>query len=136
MSNRRVREELQRKECKFKLYEEYKKKEDLQLNYKTCRGYFKDSGASITQVVFLILKKKYDYPWQEKFIRQATTAARGVRDAEIDIPQFNYKEKVNTILSRFVKDHFSEIMRTWRDGGDYPQFVRDLGEKHEKIFGV
>lgn len=134
MSNRKVREQLERKEQKNVLYEEYKKKADLMLDYQTCRGFLKESGVGITDVVFLILKKKYDYHWQTKFIRQATNAARGVRDAEIEIPQFNYKEKVSDILSRFVKDHFNEIMRTWRNG-EYPLVVRGLGEKYERMFG-
>ena len=131
MSNKRIREELRRKEMRSSFYEKYKSKEDLMLNYKTCRAYFKETGCSITDVVFMILKKKYDYPWQAKFIRQATNSARGVRDAEIDIPQFNFKEKVSTILSRFVKDHFYEIMQTWRSG-DYPLDVRYIGEEYEK----
>lgn len=120
------------------LYDLYKKEEEkdpLLLNFKVCKGYFGDPSASVTQIVFLILKRKYDYPWQEKILRKATTAARGVRDAEIDIPQFNYKEKVTTILSKFVKDRFNEIMRKWRDG-DYPMVIRDLGERYERIYGV
>ena len=134
MSNRRVREELERKAAKSGLYEKYKKQEDLLLNYKTCRAYFKETGVSITNVVFMILRLKYDYPWQAKFIRQATNAARGVRDAVIEIPEFNYKEKVSDILSRFVRDHFNEIMRTWRSS-DYPIEVRYLGEEYEKLVG-
>ena len=134
MSNKKVREALQKKADQNNFYEEYKKKEDLLLNYQTCRGYLKVSGVGITDLVFLILKKKYDYPWQEKFIRQATHAARGVRDAEIEIPQFNFKEKASVILSRFVRDNFTRIMRTWRDG-DYPLIVRDLGERYERIYG-
>lgn len=132
MSNKRIREEIERKTLQNGLYDKYKKKEDLLLNYKTCRAFFKESGVSITDVVFMILKRKYDYPWQAKFIRQATNAARGVRDAEIDIPEFNFKEKVSDILSRFVKDHFNEIMRTWRSS-DYPLEVRYLGEEYERI---
>lgn len=132
MANKRVREELEKKAKENNLYDEYKKKESLLLNYQTCRGFFKESGMSITDIVFLILKKKYDYPWQTKIIRQATMDARGKRDAVISIPQFNFEEKVSAILSKFVKDNFNEIMRTWYTS-DYPLIVRDLGEKYDRL---
>lgn len=131
MSNKRVREELEKK-AKFNgLYDKYKAKADLLLDYQTCRGFLKTNG-SITDIVYLILKKKYDYPWQDKFIRQATMAARGQRDGEIVIEQFNFREKISDILSKFVKNNFNEIMRTYYER-NYPLAVKYLGEEYDEL---
>lgn len=125
MSNSRIRKALESKEKQSKLYETYKKREDLLLNYNTCRAYLKMSGCSVLQVVEAILKRKYNLPWQAKIVRKAIDGVRGERNALIKIEQFRYEEKVYDILSKFVKDHFNEIMDNCQMG-DYPLVVKDI----------
>lgn len=132
MSNSRITRELKKQQSHTKLYEEYKKKEDLILNYQVCKAFFKGAGVSVADMIFLILKRKYNYNWQAKFIRQAINAVKGQRNPVIDIPQFNYKEHQNDILSRFVRDNFDNIMKEWYLEG-YPLIIKNLGEKYDKI---
>lgn len=130
MSNSRVRKELESREKQSKLYEKYKAKEDLMLNYNTCRAYLKLGSCPIMGVVEAILKRKYNLPWQAKIVSKAIMplrGERGVRNVVIEIPQFNYAEKVQDILSKFVKDHFNDILSKREFNADYPIFVRDLG---------
>ena len=113
-----------------KKYLEYKKKENLLMNYQMCKAYFRDMSASVTYVVELILRQKYDLPWQLKFIRRATMDARGKSNALIDIPQFRYSEHVNDILSKFVKKNFAKMVGDQKNNSNYPFKFRDIIENY------
>ncbi len=129
MSNKRVRLALEAKSSKEREYNEYKKNESLLLNYGMCKAYFDDMSASVTSVVESILREKYNLPWQSKFIRKATMGARGKRNAVISIPQFKYEERVNDILSKFVKSKFDVMVSRSRRNPNYPFALRDMLEK-------
>ena len=130
MSNSRVRKALEARERHSKAYDDYKKSETLVTNYQMCKAYFHDSSASIIGVVELILKEKYNLPWQLKFIRKATMDARGKKNATISIPQFKYEECVNDILSKFVRKNFDKMVADQKKNSAYPFAFRDIIEKN------
>ena len=130
MSNSKVRKQLEAIEAKTKKYSQYTKIETLLLNYQMCKAYFHDSGASIIGVAELILKEKYNLPWQLKFIRKAVMDARGKKNPTITIPQFKYEETEHDILSKFVKYNFDKIVADQKKNSTYPFAFRDLMEKN------
>ena len=130
MSNRKVREQLERINAKSKAYEEYKKKSSLVTDYQICKAFFHDPTCSILCLVEKILKEKYNLPWQEKFIRKATMDARGKTNAVISIPQFKFEETTANILSKYVKRNFNVILADQRQNREYPFMLRDIVEKY------
>jgi hypothetical protein len=130
MSNKKVRMAIEAQEAKNKFFNTYKSKADLLLNFQMCKAYYKDSGLSILAIVENVLKAKYNLPWQEKIIRKAINDARGVADATITIPQFNYEEKVRDILSKFVEKHFDKMALDAKSNSMYPQVLRDIIERY------
>jgi len=130
MSNSKVRKALEAKARETKKYDEYKKVETLLTNYQMCKAYLHDPSASIIAVVELILKQKYNLPWQLKFIRKATMEARGKSNPLISIPQFKYDERVNDILSKFVKKNFDKMVADQKKNNTYPFIFRDIIEKN------
>jgi hypothetical protein len=95
-----------------------------------CKAYFHDQGASIVGIAELILKEKYNLPWQSKFIRRALSDARGKNNPMISIPQFKYDEHLHDILSKFVKKNFDKMVADQKKNGAYPFAFRDLLEKN------
>ena len=131
MSNSKIRKILEARENQSKHLEDYKKVESLLINYQMCKAYFHDASASIIGVVELILREKYNLPWQLKFIRKATMEARGKSNALISIPKFKYEEKVNDILSKFVRKNFGDMASDFKNNKNtmYPLVLRDIIEK-------
>ena len=130
MSNSKVRKQLEALEARNKFFDSYKKIESVILNYQMCKAYFHDQSASIIGVVELILKEKYNLPWQLKFIRKATMEARGKSNPLISIPQFKYEERVNDILSKFVRKNFDKMVSDQKKNSNYPFALRDIIEKN------
>lgn len=129
MSNSKVRKQLEALEAKTKKYSQYKKIENVILNYQMCKAFFHDPSVSIIGVVEMILKEKYNLPWQLKFIRKVTMEARGKKNPLIVIPQFKYEERVDNILSKFVKKNFDKMAADQKKNGAYPFAFRDIMEK-------
>lgn len=129
MSNSKVRKQLEALEAKTKKYSQYKKIENVILNYQMCKAFFHDPSVSIIGVVEMILKEKYNLPWQLKFIRKVTMEARGKKNPLIEIPQFKYEERVDNILSKFVKKNFDKMAADQKKNGAYPFAFRDIMEK-------
>lgn len=130
MSNSKVRKQLEAIEAKTKKYSEYRKIETLLLNYQMCKAYFRDSGASIIGIAELILKEKYNLPWQTKFMRRALMKAWGKNNPMISIPQFNYDERLHDILSKFVKKNFDKMVADQKKNSTYPFAFRELMERN------
>ena len=130
MSNSKVRKQLEALEARNKFFDSYKKIESVILNYQMCKAYFHDPSVSIIGVVELILKEKYNLPWQLKFIRKATMEARGKSNPLISIPQFKYEERVNDILSKFVRKNFDKMVSDQKKNSNYPFALRDIIEKN------
>ena len=55
--------------------------------------------------------------------------ARGKSNALISIPQFKFEERVNDILSKFVKRNFDKMVIGQRKGFSYPFAFRNIVEK-------
>ena len=128
MSNSKVRKQLEAIEAKTKKYSQYKKIESLILNYQMCKAYFHDPSASILTIVGVILKQKYNLPWQAKFVDKAIMDARGKTNPTITIPKFKFEEKQNDILSKFVKNKFDKMVADQKKNGSYPFAFRDIVE--------
>lgn len=130
MSNSKVRKQLEAIEAKTKKYSEYAKVESLLLNYQMCKAYFHGQSASIIGVAELILKEKYNLPWQMKFIRRALMNAWGKNNPMISIPQFKYDERLHDILSKFVKKNFDKMVADQKKNSTYPFAFRELMERN------
>ena len=116
-----------------KAFAEYEKKKDLLLVFQLVRAYYGDSGCNIPCLVEKILKEKYNYPWQEKIIRKALQGIIGQRNALVSIPQFKYEERVNDILSKFVKSKFDKMVTEIQrhpTGTLYPLRFREIVERN------
>jgi hypothetical protein len=94
-----------------------------------CKAYLHDESASIWTIVEIILKKKYNLPWQSKLISRALANVRCQKNPTISIPQFNYAETEYDILSKFVKSNFDMIVADQKRNSAYPFAFRDLMEK-------
>lgn len=114
-----------------KIFEAYKKKANYEMNFQLARAYFKDN-LPVFRLVERILKDKYNLDWQVKLISKAIANAQGVRDAVIDIPQFNYKEKVSDILAKFVENKFDKLVYDISTNGlgMFPLTFRDIVERN------
>lgn len=131
--NRKVREQIQERESKGKLYTAYKSKADFVTNYQMIKAYLSDKGigSSITSILNMILRQKYDLPWQEKIIRNALVDIRGKRNAVVSIPQFKFEKNVETIFSEFVERNFGKMVIDHpKKRSEYPFMFRDLIEKY------
>ena len=60
----------------------------------------------------------------------ATMSARGKSNAVVSIPQFKYEEKVNDIISKFVKKNFEKMVADQKHNRAYPFAFRDIIENN------
>ena len=110
----------------------YSNKEDLLTNNQILKVYFEMPSASLADLAEKILLQKYNRRNQEIMVKKAINKIRGTRSAEVDIPRFNYKEKVCDILSTFVHTRFGNIISQIRNGNNkYPTTLRDLVESFD-----
>lgn len=116
-----------------KILLKYSSKEDLLTNNQILKVYFEMPSASLADLAEKILLQKYNRRNQEIMVKKAINKIRGTRSAEVDIPRFNYKEKVCDILSTFVHTRFSNIISQIRNGNNkYPTKLRDLVESFDR----
>lgn len=115
------------------IYNAYKHKADTLMNYQMCKGYF-GVDESMTRLAEKILKRKYCPTKYDIEITMAFNRARGVRNAVIDLPMFNYKSTIPNIFEKFVKDNFDRMVWDIKENGlgKYPISFRDLIEKVEE----
>ena len=112
-----------------KKYQEYKRIENLLIDYQMCKAYFRDMSASIAYVAELIIRDKYDLPWQRKIVHKAVSQVQGKSNALIEIPQFKYSAHVNDIISKFIRKNFEKMVYDQRNNTNYPFKFRDIVEK-------
>ena len=111
----------------------YSSKEDLLTNNQIVKVYFDMPSASLADLAEKILLQKDNRRNQEMTVKKAINKIRGVRFAEVDIPRFNYNEKVCDILSTFVHTKFESIVSQIRNGNNkYPTTLRDLVESFDR----
>ena len=116
-----------------KILLKYSSKEDLLTNNQILKVYFEMPSASLADLAEKILLQKYNRRNQEIMVKKAINKIRGTRSAEVDIPRFNYKEKVCDILSTFVHTRFGNIISQIRNGNNkYPTKLRDLVESFDR----
>ena len=116
-----------------KILLKYSSKEDLLTNNQILKVYFEMPSASLADLAEKILLQKYNRRNQEIMVKKAINKIRGTRSAEVDIPRFNYKEKVCDILSTFVHTLFGNIISQIRNGNNkYPTKLRDLVESFDR----
>ena len=116
-----------------KILLKYSSKEDLLTNNQILKVYFEMPSASLADLAEKILLQKYNRRSQEMTVKKAINKIRGVRFAEVNIPRFNYKEKVCDILSTFVHTKFESIVSQIRNGNNkYPTTLRDLVESFDR----
>ena len=116
-----------------KILLKYSSKEDLLTNNQIVKVYFDMPSASLADLAEKILLQKYNRRNQEMTVKKAINKIRGTRSAEVDIPRFNYKEKVYDILSTFVHTRFGNIISQIRNGNNkYPTKLRDLVESFDR----
>ena len=116
-----------------KILLKYSSKEDLLTNNQILKVYFEMPSASLADLAEKILLQKYNRRNQEIMVKKAINKIRGTRSAEVDIPRFNYKEKVCDILSTFVHTQFGNIISQIRNGNNkYPTTLRDLVESFDR----
>ena len=126
-----MKKEVKKSQSKSeKIYAQYKKQESFLTDYQICKAFFHDPSCSVTCLVEKILKEKYNLPWQLKFIRKATMAARGKSNAVISIPQFKFEETTHTILSKYIRRNFDTILADQQSNREYPFMFRDIIEKY------
>ena len=99
-----------------KILLKYTSKEDLLTNNQILKVFFDMPSASIADLAEKILLMKYDRKNQEIMVRKAISKVRGKRGAVVEIPRFNFKEKVSDILSMFVHTKFPSILSDMKDG--------------------
>jgi hypothetical protein len=114
-----------------KIYAGYKSKADFVMKFQLVKAYYK-SNDSVLQLVGRILRERYNLPWQDKIIRKVLEDAQGKRNAVIDIPQFNYKENVETIFDKFIENKFDKMVNELLEHGlgMYPLTFRDIVERY------
>jgi hypothetical protein len=113
------------------IYNAFKAKADFVLKFQLVKAYYK-SNDSVLQLVGKILRERYNLPWQDKIIRKVLEDAQGKRNAVIDIPQFNYKENVESIFDKFIENKFDKMVTEVINHGlgMYPLGFRDIIERN------
>lgn len=109
------------------LYERYKGKADLLLNFQMVKAYWKDTSASILYACEKIILEKYNKEWQQKLIRKYFAKLRSERNVStISIPQFSFEKSTNDILGGYVKKNFGNMIADMKSGYSYPLIFRDI----------
>ena len=109
-----------------KILLKYTSKEDLLTNNQILKVFFDMPSASIADLAEKILLMKYDRKNQEIMVRKAIAKVRGKIGAVVEIPRFNFKEKVSDILSMFVHTKFPSILSDMKNNNKYPTTLRDV----------
>ena len=109
------------------LYERYKGKADLLLNFQMVKAYWKDASASILYACEKIVLEKYNKDYQQKIIRKYFARLRSERNVStISIPQISFEKTTNDILGGYVKKNFGNMIADMKSGYSYPLIFRDI----------
>jgi len=109
------------------LFDRYKGKADMLLNFQMVKAYWNDASASILYACERIILEKYKKEWQQKLIRKHFARLRGERNAKIiSIPQISFEKTTKEILSEYVKSNFTTMIAHCKQGYSYPHIFRDM----------
>jgi hypothetical protein len=111
-----------------KIYEVFKPKADLLMNYQLCRAYLNDNGG-VLDIVEKILAQKFGglHPKDRITIREL----RGKRNPVVELPYHDFKATVKEILAGFVELRFDKMVfevLSRKEG--YPLAFRDIVERY------
>lgn len=111
-----------------KIYEVFKPKADLLMNYQLCRAYLNDNGG-VLDIVEKILVQKFGglHPKDRVAIREL----RGKRNPTIELPYHEFKATVEEILENFVELKFDKMVAEFlAKKSNYPLTFRDIIERY------
>jgi hypothetical protein len=111
-----------------KIYEVFKPKADLLMNYQLCRAYLNDNGG-VLDIVDKILTQKFGglHPKDRVAIREL----RGKRNPTIELPYHDFKATVEEILENFVELKFDKMVAEFlAKKPNYPLTFRDIIERY------
>lgn len=112
-----------------KIYEAFKPKADLQLNFQLCRTYLNDN-TSVLGIVEKILSNKFGglHPKDRQMIKDL----RGQRNPVIELPYHQFKATEEEILADYVELRFDKMVNEVMAGKEgYPLVFRDIVEKYQ-----
>ena len=111
-----------------KIYEVFKPKADLLMNYQLCRAYLNDNGG-VLDIVEKILAQKFGglHPKDRIAIREL----RGKRNPVVELPYHEFKATVEEILENFVELKFDKMVAEFlAKKPNYPLTFRDIIERY------
>ena len=112
-----------------KIYEAFKPKADLQLNFQLCRAYLNDN-TSVLGIVEKILSGKFGglHPKDRQMIKDL----RGQRNPVIELPYHQFKATEEEVLADYVALRFDKMVNEVMAGKEgYPLVFRDIVEKYQ-----
>ena len=111
-----------------KIYEAFKPKADLLMNYQLCRAYFNFNGGILEVVEKILTEKLGELPKKDlAYIREQ----RGKRNPLIDLPSIEFKATVEEILSSYVGQRFDKMVTEFlANKPNYPLTFRDIIERN------
>ena len=110
-----------------KIYEVFKPKADLLMNYQLCRAFLNDNGGVLDIVEKILLQKFGGLHIKD---RLAIRELRGKRNPVVELPYHEFKATVEEILETFVEQKFDKMVTEFlaRKSG-YPLTFRDIVER-------
>jgi hypothetical protein len=113
-----------------KIYQGFKPKADMLLNYQLCKAYLNENGG-VFDIVEKILSEKFGGLHIKD--RLVIRALRGKRNPVIELPYHEFKATEEDILSEFVSRKFDKMVNEVKAGKEgYPLVFRDMIERFEE----
>ena len=111
-----------------KIYQGFKPKTDMVMNYQLCKAYLNENGG-VFDIVEKILSEKFGGLHIKD--RLAVRALRGKRNPVVELPYHGFKATVEEILAGFVELRFDKMVFEVISGKEgYPLTFRDIIEKY------
>ena len=112
----------------IKIFEAYKPKADLLLNFQLCRAYLNDN-CGVLGIVERILSQKFGglHAKDKAIIREL----RGQRNPVVNLPYHDFKATVEEILEGYVELRFDKMVAEFlAKKPNYPLTFRDIVERN------
>lgn len=111
-----------------KIYQGFKPKADMLLNYQLCRAYLNENGG-VFDIVEKILSERFGGLHIKD--RLMIRSLRGKRNPVIELPYHDFKASVEEILAAFVELRFDKmVLEVVSKKEGYPLAFRDIIEKY------
>ena len=114
-----------------KIFDAYKKKADLLMNYQLCRAYFGDNCSILRIVEKILLERFSDVPFKEKTIGRVLSNLVGKTNPVVEIPKWEIKMTTSEILAAYVEKRFDKMVKEQLSSKpNYPLTFRDIVERN------